>query len=107
MKRATVAAVALPVLALGDRFDGIGIGGDAEGEMGRAIAARRLFDKAAADLTAGFELGARRVDLDPRAVLVELERKEAARIGRKRHRDTAHELRQDAGDVLRVARGDG
>ena len=77
--------------------------------MGRAEAALacRLLDKAAAVVAARPQFGPGRIDLDARAVLVELERKEAARIGRKRHRVTAHELGQDLGDVLRVARGDG
>jgi hypothetical protein len=52
------------------------------------------------------QLGSGRIDLDTRPVLVELKRKEAPRVGGKRHRFAAHELGQDSSDMLRVASSD-
>jgi hypothetical protein len=46
------------------------------------------------------------MDHDTRAVLVALQRKEAAGNGRECHRDAAHQLGQHPGDTLRVARPD-
>src|SRR6185437_7827409 len=61
----------------------------------------------AADLAARFEHGAGGIDLDPGAVIVELEREEAARVGRELDRLAAHHLGESVGDALRFAGGDG
>ena len=54
MERAAVAAGALPALAAGDGFDGVRRGGEADREMGPAVAARfRLPYKSAAVAAAG------------------------------------------------------
>src|SRR6516162_515073 len=106
MERAAVAVKAVPTFAVRDLLDSVPIGRDAQREMGRGKLARLCSDKAAADLATGAQFGAGRIDLDARAVLVELEGKKAARIGRKRYRLAAHDFGQYAGDMLRVARCD-
>jgi len=90
MEWAAVAAKALPAFARRNGLDLVRVAGDAEREMGRAIAARFLLDKAPAIGAARLQLRPRRVDLDPRAVFVELAREEAARVGRKRRRGATH-----------------
>ena len=90
MERGAVAAKALPDFARRNGLDLVRIGGGAEREMGRPVAARLLLDKAPAISAARLQLRARRIDLDTRAVLVEPQREKASRVGRKRHRLTAH-----------------
>src|SRR5271169_3191490 len=107
MERAAVAAVALPAFTARNRLDGVSFRGDAEREMGRAVAAPfRLFRKARAVAAARLKLSPRRIDLDARPMLVKLEREEAPRIGREWNRLAAHEFGENARDMLRVARGD-
>src|SRR5438128_10886540 len=73
---AAVAAEALPALTGRDRFDGVRLGGDAEREVGRAVAAFgcRLLDKTPAVAAARSQFRPRRIDLDTRPVLVEVKR---------------------------------
>ena len=109
VERAAVAAEALPALAARDRFDRGRFGGNAEREMGRTVAALgcRLLHKAPTVAAARLKLGSRRIDLDTGSVLVELKGEKAPRIGRERNRETTHELGQNPGDMLRIARSDG
>ncbi len=109
VERAAAAVMALPALAVRDRLDRGGVGGDAEREMDRAEAGCRLRmpGKAGADGAARLERETGRMDLDAGAVLVELEREKAPRIGRKPDRGPAHQLGQDIRDMLRIARRDG
>jgi len=74
--------------------------------MGRAVAALgpRLLHETSASAAAGLKLRPHRINLDTRPVLVELEREEAPRVGRKRHRLAAHQLGQNSSDMLRVLR---
>jgi len=98
----------MPAGALGDLFHLDRVGRDTEREVRGAEAASLpgLSDKAAAFLAGRLQFGPGRIDLDPGAVVVELQREKAARVGRERHRLAAHDLRQHLGGVLRVARGD-
>src|SRR5215469_2471554 len=107
VKRPPVAAEALPAFARRDPLDGVGFGGDAEGKMGRSVTAPavRSLLKASAVRTARPKLGPSRIDLDTRSVIVELKGEKASGVGRKRHRGATHELSQDPGDPLGLARG--
>src|SRR5262249_12559808 len=98
----------MPAGALGDLLHFARVGRDAEREVRGAEAAPLpgLPDKAPALLAGGLQFGPGRVDLNPGAVVVELQREKAAGIGRERHRLAAHDLRQYLGGVLRVTRGD-
>jgi hypothetical protein len=93
MERAAVAAKALPAFARRNGLDLVRVAGDAEREMGRAVAARLLPHKTRTIGAAWLQLGSGGIDLDPRSVLVELEREKAPRVGRKRHRGAAHQFR--------------
>jgi len=97
----------LPAFARRDLFDGVGVGGDAEGKMGRSVTppAVRSLLKASAVYPAWPKLGPGGIDLDTRSVIVELKGEKASGIGRKRHRGAAHELSQDSGDPLGLACG--
>ena len=90
MEWAAVAAKALPAFARGNGLDLVRIGGDAEREMGRPVAARLLPHKAPAIGATRLQLGPGGINFDTRSVLVELEREKASRVGRKRHRLTTH-----------------
>src|SRR6266567_3553915 len=80
VERAAVADKAFPTGAGSDLLDLLPIGRDAEGEMGRAVAAcPRLLDEGAADLAVRLELGAGRINLDARTVVVKLQSKKASR----------------------------
>src|SRR5215472_3827933 len=107
VKRPPVAAETLPAFTRRDLFDGVGVGGDAEGKMGRSVTppAVRPLLKATAVCTAWPKLGPGGIDLDTRSVIVELKGEKASRIGRKRHRGAAHQLSQDPGDPLGLACG--
>src|SRR5215472_5697738 len=107
VKRPPVAAEALPAFARRDLFDGVGVGSDAEGKMGRSVTspAVRSLLKAPAVCTAWPKLGPGGIDLDTRSMIVELKGEKASGIGRKRHRGAAHELSQDPGDPLGLACG--
>ncbi len=74
--------------------------------MGRAVApAALVLDESAADIAVRLEFRAGRIDLDARAVIVELQREEASRIGRKRDRRAAHQFGQYPGRLLGIACG--
>src|SRR5712691_11774570 len=93
VKRAAVADKAFPAGAGSYLRDLLRLGRNAEGKMGRPVAAlSRLLDEGAADLAIRLELGAGRINLDARPVIVELQGEEASRIGRKRYRPAAHQL---------------
>ena len=106
---AAVAAEALPALTARDRFDRLRFGGNAEREMGWPVTTLSScpLHKPPAVAAARLKLRSRRIDLDTRSVLVELKGEKAPRIGRKRNRDTTHELGQNPSDMLRIARSDG
>ena len=90
MEWTAVAAKTLPALAGGNGFDLVRFGGDADGEMGRPIAARLLLHKASAVGAARLQLRSGGVDLDTRSVFVKLQREKASWVGRKWHRLPSH-----------------
>ena len=71
--------------------------------MGRAKATGLFPDKSSAIVAARLQFGSSRINLDPRPVLIELEGKKAAGIGRERHRFAAHDFGENTRDMLRVA----
>src|SRR5690242_1992232 len=74
--------------------------------MRRPVAAVfRVLDKAAAGRAVRLKFSAGGIHLDAGSVVIELQRKEASRIGWKRHRLAAHQFGKHAGRFLGIARG--
>src|ERR1051325_4070395 len=84
VKRPAIAVEGLPAGSLRDLLDLFAIGRNAQRKMRRPVAAVfRVLDKAAAGRAVRLKFSAGGINLDARAVVIELQRKEASRIGWK------------------------